>query len=114
MKGRYICICGSGDTGTGMLAQQGVLHHLSNVSVYDSAYDCLYEEGFLPSETAIEEEDFHHFLRHVDDWESIRLIVMNGEIVLFCDSLNGDVGSFCTLSEFAKQMKEAYEQDKEN
>ena len=109
IKGKSIMFCGSGDTGTGMLAQHGVLRHLENVSVYSSAYDCLMEEGFMPGEITEMEKDFCDFLRCVDDWEPINYVVINSEIVIFCDSINGDVGGFCTISEFLEQMQEEYE-----
>lgn len=109
IKGNNIMFCGSGDKGTGMLSAQGVLRNLKNVSVYSSAYDCLMEESFLPGEITGEEKDFCDFLRHVDDWEPISYVVLNSETVVFCDSINGDVSGFLSLSAFLSELQAEHE-----
>ena len=65
VKGKFIVFCGSGNSGTGTLSEQGVLRHLENVSVYSSAYDCLMNESFLPGEITAQEKDFCDFLRGI-------------------------------------------------
>ena len=101
-KGKNLMFCGIGDN-------SALLYDVKNISVYSSAYDCLMEESFLPGEITREEKDFCDFLRHVDDWESINYIVINSETVVFCDSINGDVGGFCKLSAFLSDMQAEFE-----
>ena len=109
IKGKSIVFCGSGNSGTGMLCSNGVLRHLKNISVYSSAYDCLMEESFLPGEITREEKDFCDFLRHVDDFEPISYVVFNSETVVFCDSINGDVSGFLSLSAFLSELQAEHE-----
>lgn len=92
----------------GIRDNSAVLYDVRRVSVYSSAYDCLFDESDTWGEIA-GKKDFCDFLRHVDDWESINYVVFNSETVVFCDSINGDVYNFLSLSAFLSELQAEYE-----
>lgn len=104
IKGKKLLICGSGDRGTGYLAQQGVLRYLDSISAYHSAWDLLHNEGELPTG----EEDFCEWLKSADDFEALAYFCVSGELVIIADSVNGEVLSFCGLDEFLRRSREQW------
>lgn len=93
--------------GVAISDDNGNLHFLRSVSAYRSAYELLHNETYVAEE---ESEDFLDFLRHVDDWETISYFCINGDSVLFCDSINGQVLAFCQIWELLDDLREHYKQ----
>ena len=102
IKGNSLLFCGSGNSGTGMMTGR-VLRHLERISAYQCAFDLLEDNAVLP-----DNKHFLRFLRHVDDWENYQYFCLNGEIVVLCDSVNGDVLSFDTVEDFLNKTREAW------
>ena len=106
IKGQRILFCGSGDSGTGMLAMSGTLHALESIRVYRSAFDLLQAETVLPDLQG----DFCDYLRSFDAYDCISYVCINGELVVFCDAINGDAVSFCQIGEMLGEIRANYNQ----
>lgn len=105
-KGYSLMFCPKGEKGD-------VLRRAESIRAYDSAYDLLGNECD-PALLEWMTEDFLDFLRHVDDWEGLGYYCLNGEYVLVCDSCNGDVLSFCTVSALLDYTVARYDEERED
>lgn len=73
-------------------------------SYYRSTFALLENETVLPEF----DDDFEGFLRHFDDFESGGYLCLNGEIVLFCDDINGMVFSAGKVEDILQSVREYY------
>lgn len=96
--------------GNAFLQQGDVL--LESCSAYRSFYDMYRNEIGLPCRSDDDyDEDFEDFLDGLDD-DCVRLIVLNSEIILFCDSFNGCVTGIDTLENAETEIRKLYEESK--
>lgn len=99
-----VCLSAKGDNSS-ILPGVRVRGAIRSASYYRSAYELLSVETVLPAL----DEDFEGFLRSFDDYEGIGYLCLNGEIVLFCDDVNGDVFSASKIEDVLPSIREQYE-----
>jgi len=71
-------------------------------------YTCVFDliSDFAPEFLAVLDPAAKHYLQGFDDYESFAYTVVNDEIVVCSDSINGDVFNTETLPEFLKNTIE--------
>lgn len=103
-KGRTVYLKNQGDILPYALPGVYVRGAIRTVSYYRSAYELLEAETVLPDM----EEDFCDFLRSFDDYEGIGYLCLNGEVVLFCDDVNGNVCSASKIGDVLPSIMQQY------
>ena len=73
---------------------------------YNNPYDLFSEEGYEMT------EDQADYFRHIVDFEPVVFYLVNGLVVVTCDSINGDVLGQEKLSDYYRHSIEAYEEGK--
>ena len=103
-KGYTVYLKKQGDILSSCLPGIHVRGAVRSASYYRSAFELLEAETVLPDM----EEDFCDFLRSFDDYESIGYLCLNGEIVLFCDDVNGNVCSASKIEDVLPSIRQQY------
>ena len=106
-KGNTVFLKDKGDILSSCFPGIHVRGAVRSASYYRSAYELLEAETVLPEL----DDDFLDFLRSFDDYESIGYLCLNGEIVLFCDDVNGMVFSAGKVEDILPSVRAQYEED---
>ena len=106
-KGYTVYLKKQGDILSSTLPGIHVRGAVRSASYYRSAYELLEAETVLPEL----DDDFLGFLRSFDDYESIGYLCLNGEIVLFCDDVNGMVFSAEKVEDILSSVRAQYDED---
>ena len=86
-----------------------ILGTVERISAYNSAFELLDENDFLPKNLR-DDQDFCDFLRCCDDYDCIGYFCVNDSTIICTDSINGDVISVCSADELIAGLKEQYEE----
>ena len=106
-KGYTVYLKKQGDILSSCLPGIHVRGAVRSASYYRSAFELLEAETVLPEL----DDDFMDFLRSFDDYESIGYLCLNGEIVLFCDDVNGMVFSARKVEDILPSVRAQYDED---
>ena len=103
-QGNTVFLKDKGDFASSCLPGIHVRGAVRSASYYRSAFELLEAETILPEL----DDDFMGFLRSFDDYESVGYLCLNGEIVLFCDDINGMVFSAGKVEDILQSVREYY------
>ena len=76
---------------------------INSIFCYKSAWD------LLRNETTIDpEKDYQDWLQHFDDYNPIAYYVVNEQVVITADDINGQVYQIQDIGEFLLSLRQAY------